>query len=177
MHMFNFVHLNRSKFSGIIKPGGGFRIWPLLVLLGLQLPCILSAQPKVSDMSWLSGTWTGVLKDGSRFEAIYSKPDGGMILGMSRQIWNERKRFFEFELFTDSDSGQVLLKPYPAGKSGVTFVLDLLDDQEKKAVFRNPSHDFPRELTYHAVASDSLIITASGEEKGKQKRLKFGLRR
>jgi hypothetical protein len=143
-------------------------IWlPAVILLHTpHLPTRLPAsRPSVSNLSWLEGVWRGRI--GARdFEAHYTAPDGGVVLSASKYTANGKAAGFEFERF-DTKDGTVVLTPYPEGKeSPATFRLTSLDQKARRAVFENPSHDFPTRISYQRVAEDSLTILVSGPGKG-----------
>lgn len=48
-------------------------------------PAPPAAPAKIDDFAWLAGRWVGQLQNG-RTEEIWSKPDGGVMMGMFRMI-------------------------------------------------------------------------------------------
>ncbi|MFN0136792.1 MAG: DUF6265 family protein, partial [Phycisphaerae bacterium] len=49
-----------------------------------------AAAAKIEDFSWLAGRWTGQLQN-NRIEEIWSKPDGGMMMGMFRMVSSDNR--------------------------------------------------------------------------------------
>lgn len=122
--------------------------------------------PRLEDLAWLAGSWSGdILGAGAsvRFEAHYTSPQGGLILGTSKAFTKDGKlSWFEFERFEARDGGLQVV-PHPNGTAGVPFSLVEHDPAAKRAVFSNPQHDYPNRLTYHRVADDRLVILVAGE--------------
>ncbi|MBD3403183.1 hypothetical protein GF420_09835 [candidate division GN15 bacterium] len=116
----------------------------------------------VTGLHWLEGTWRGTLGD-NIFEARYSSPEGGQVLGMSKEFLPNRPAYIEFERF-HAIEGEVVVTPYPAGRQSVNFALTSHDPETRRAVFENPEHDFPTKLVYHRIESDSLVIEVSGPD-------------
>lgn len=124
----------------------------------------VSATP--ANLAWLAGSWKGTSEQG-RWEASYTTPDGGVILSSNKEFRGDRVVMIEFECFQMID-GVLTLTPYPFGKkSDTTFPLKEIDDTQSRAVFANPEHDFPKEITYHRSAANKLEIKVTGELNGK----------
>ena len=116
-------------------------------------------------MDWLEGRWRGPADEGT-WEAIYSGPEGGMILSLNKQIVDDKVILFEFERFVVQD-GEVVMAPSPAGRpSPVVFTLTEFDAEGRRAVFENPRHDFPQILVYHRHAHDKLRIQVQARGEG-----------
>lgn len=126
------------------------------------------AAVKLDDLGWLEGSWSGEVKGAgatTRFEAHYTAPQGGVILGSSKAFKPDGKMsWFEFERFELRD-GALRVTPYPNGKASVTFTLVEYDPAAKKAVFANPEHDYPNRITYQRAAGDRLVLVVAGESK------------
>ncbi len=115
----------------------------------------------IDSLAWLAGHWKGELA-GNPFETFYSTPEGGFILGISKEF-HDNGTFIEFEKFEDRDS-TVIVVPYPNGRRSVEFTLTDFDPSVQYARFVNPDHDFPNEIVY-TVAGDTLTVVVSGGDK------------
>ncbi len=133
--------------------------------------------PRAADvlagMGWLEGAWRGTAGT-NVFEACYTSPEGGEIVGCSKEIANGRAVFFELERFL-TEGDEVVLVPHPGGRASVRFLLS--DLGEKRATFSNEEHDFPKHLTYERKAEDRLVITLTGDENGKPRTETYDLHR
>lgn len=113
----------------------------LILLLAFALP--LSADPKLSDLSWMAGHWAGA-KDGWQMEEVWLAPDGGVMVGMHRDA-KDTKSSFEFFRIAETPEGLVYLAQ-PGGKPATAFALTELS--KERVVFTNPQHDFPKRILY-----------------------------
>ena len=60
----------------------------------------------------------------------------------------------------------MIVTPYPFGRASVPFTLTEHDAKARKAVFENPSHDFPKRIVYHRKSDDALWISVAGDHPG-----------
>ena len=146
------------------------------VLLGLLVApqTLAEASPEkdlptdAAALEWLAGHWVGTVEGMGgveRFEAQYTSPQGGVVLGTSKSFGaGERLLWFEFERFQAKD-GVLSVTPYPNGRASVSFQLSSYDAEAKKAVFTNPEHDFPTEISYQRIADDRVQFLVSGPSK------------
>jgi hypothetical protein len=146
----------------------------ILTLLFLLISCVgiaQSPQQDIDSLSWLSGEW-----EMEGFKAHYTSPEGGQIFSVSRYFKDGNLTFFEFEQFQMKD-GSLHVTPYPKGEKSDSFRLVNSDPNLKKAVFQNPEHDWPQELSYERISNDRLLILVSGSQNGKMRVERFDLKR
>jgi hypothetical protein len=98
----------------------------------------------VDELSWLAGHWYGQQR-GVRMEELWLPPEGGMMLGLHRDVPPEGKTFFEF-LRIGSEGGKIVFFASPRGKSPVSFPLKELSEQW--VVFENPENEYPQRIIY-----------------------------
>jgi hypothetical protein len=115
----------------------------------------------LAELAWLEGHWVGE-SDGVSTEEIWTSADGGIIVGLHRDVFPSGKAFFEFLLITATEEGIVYLAS-PMGRDPTSFALEKLDGQ--LAVFSNPEHDFPQRIIYRR-DGDHLHARIEGEEQG-----------
>jgi len=120
-----------------------------------------AAKPSVADLAFLSGVWQGN-DGGSAWESWYSSPEGGQIVGASKELHDGRVVTIDFEHFYERE-GTLRMTPFPFGKKSVEFTLATLDAVAKRAVFENPAHDFPSRFTYQRVDDQRLRIVLEGQ--------------
>lgn len=113
----------------------------LLLVLALTLP--LAAEPKIEDLAWMAGHWSGT-HGGWDMEEIWTAPRAGVMLGMHRDAKGE-KASFEFARIATTAEG-ITYFAQPGGRPPTPFVL--LEASGTRAVFANPKHDFPQRITY-----------------------------
>jgi hypothetical protein len=113
----------------------------LLVCLALTLP--LCADPKVEDLAWMTGHWSGT-SGGWEVEEVWLAPSGGVMLGMHRDVKGAKATFEFFRIATTSKG--IVYFAQPAGKPPTPFTLT--EASATRAVFANPQHDFPKRILY-----------------------------
>jgi hypothetical protein len=115
----------------------------LILLLSLLAVLPLYAEPKLTDLDWMSGHWAATV-DGMEMEELWSTPRGGLLLGMHRDI-SAKRTSFEFMRIAKTADGIVYLAQ-PSGKPPTPF--KLTESADKRVVFSNPEHDFPKRIIY-----------------------------
>jgi hypothetical protein len=128
------------------------------------------------SLGWLEGRWRGPTGEGESFEAIYSSPDGGVILSINKSFAGEKVTFVEFERFEVAD-GAVVMTPFPDGQRACTFTLAEHDATARRAVFTHPTNDFPARIVYERVEADRLQIHVEGTQGGQPMKILLDLRR
>lgn len=101
----------------------------------------LLAAPEFPE--WMAGTWRGE-HGGVRMEEHWTNADGGMMLGLHRDIGAKRTSF-EFARIAREGESLVFLAQ-PGGKPATRFTLQSSDRQ--RIVFENLQHDFPQRVIY-----------------------------
>ena len=121
------------------------------------------AKAAIGDLSWLAGAWVGTRSSGASIEERWSPPLGGAMLAVSRSVNTKGQMFmFEYLRIIERDRGLVYIAQ-PGGKTATEFVLTELTST--RAVFDNPSHDYPKRIVYELSAEGGLIAT-TGQLKG-----------
>ena len=134
------------------------------------------AAPSLSDitqLAWLSGDWQTAPGGRAQIEEHWTQPAGGSMLGMSRTVAGGKTAEFEF-LRIEQRENEIYYVAQPKGRCPQTeFKLTRVTAQE--AVFENPTHDFPKRISYKKTADDSLTASIDGGEGTKQ--MTFAFRR
>jgi hypothetical protein len=142
-----------------------FLLATAVVLGASALAAFSPAEPvqdaKVANLAFLAGAWTG--SDGaSAWESWYSSPEGGQVVGASKELHDGAVVTIDFEHFYERD-GRLRMTPFPFGKKSVEFTLAGHDASAKRAIFENPEHDFPSRFTYERTDEQHLRITLEGQ--------------
>ena len=114
-----------------------------LLLAFLALPAF-AAEPKVDDLKWMAGHWSATV-DGVEMEELWLAPSGNVMLGLHRDVKAGRSASFEFLRIAVTKDGVAYLAQ-PGGKPATAF--RLVESGPAKAVFANPTHDFPTRILY-----------------------------
>lgn len=112
--------------------------------------------------TWISGWWAGDI-DGVRMEEVWTTPANGLMVGMHRDVLGG-KVAFEF-LRIEQRDGSLVYKAMPGGRPATDFPLKSATD--KKIIFENPKHDFPRRIIYWR-EGDKLCARVEGTMQGKE---------
>lgn len=141
------------------------------LLLGILLSSGAMEAQAVGDsldqLAWMAGSWAGE-HEGIRAEEHWIAPEGGLMLGLHRDVAGGKAVFFEFLRIEKRPDGIVYLAS-PRGVPATPF--RLVESKGKRAVFENKTHDFPKRILYWLSEDGSLharVEGAPGEEKKAQ---------
>ena len=136
-----------------------------------DIPLPAPAKATIGDLGWLAGAWVGTRSSGSSVEERWSPPLGGAMLAVSRTVNTSGKMAaFEFLRIVERDGGLVYVAQ-PGGAKATEFVLTELG--EKRAVFDNPRHDYPKRIVYELSADGVLSATIGYTKGGTPRRFEF----
>lgn len=131
-----------------------------------QSPLAVAAKATIADMAWLAGTWKGQTGAAS-LEERWTPAAGGAMLAVSRTVANNKMVEFEFLRIIERD-GTLIYVAQPNGRTPATeFTLTKLGANEAK--FENPSHDYPKMISYTLAADGTLtaVIADTGGAKAR----------
>src|SRR5262245_58619757 len=101
---------------------------------------LLTATASAADLpKWMAGSWAGK-SDGVDMEENWTKPAGGVMLGMHRDVRPDKKTSFEF-LRIEKRGDSLVYLAMPGGQPATEFPLKSATANE--IVFENLGHDFP----------------------------------
>lgn len=129
--------------------------------------------PRLEDLAWLGGCWSGEQPTGT-VEEVWMQPADGLMLGMNRQLRKERRPSWEWLAILELDD-TLVYRAMPAGQSLTDFRLDKLSKDE--AVFVNPEHDFPQVIRYLRGEDGRMMARAEGMNEGRMRILSFPMQR
>jgi len=125
----------------------------------LALGLIGAAQAQsVDELAWLAGDW-GSEVAGEWVEEHWTTPRGGLMLGTNRSGKGDRASAFEFLRIQADSQGKPVYWAQPGGAPPVAFAAVKITANE--AVFANPEHDYPKEVSYRR-SGDVLIARIAG---------------
>ncbi len=116
---------------------------------------------KMSALSWLEGSWSAEDK-GEEVTEEWLRVHPRLMLGSNRTTKADELVGYE-HLEIWARGGDLVYRAKPANQPAVEFVL--VELAEDKAVFENPSHDFPRRIVYQR-NREELVATVSGAVRG-----------
>ena len=136
-----------------------------LVKSFLSLSTVLMATPALAgDLDWLAGHWCGA--NGKTFsEETWMAPRGGLLVGMHRDTRDGKVAGFEFMRIARQEGRWVFLAQ-PGGSAVTPFPAERVE--ERRIVFANPAHDFPKRVIYSRPDADTLHARVDdGRDDGK----------
>lgn len=138
----------------------------VLTLAVLLLTSSIRAGASPADLSalaWLAGNWTGT-QDGVEMEELWQKPKGNSMLALHRDVKEGRTISFEF-LRIEATADAITYWASPRGRPATPF--KLIEQGNKRVVFENAEHDFPRRIIYWMTDDGSLHAKIEGTLSGK----------
>jgi len=110
-----------------------------------------------------------------RIEEQWSKPAGGTMLGLSRNMKGGKVIFSEF-MRIGQDDGKIVYTPR-IGTTTAPVPFGLIRMSADEAVFENLAHRFPQRILYRREANGSLFARIEGTENGKTRTEDFPMQR
>jgi len=117
----------------------------------------VSADP-AADLSWLSGAWRHTGPTGFS-EEIWTSPEGGMMLAVSRTVRDGETVGFEFLRITLGETA--VLTAQPGGAQGAQF--SAVDQGPGRIVFANLDNEYPTHIEY-ALQGEALTARIWGSD-------------
>lgn len=145
----------------------------LFVCVCLFVVSAQDRQPTINDFARLTGCWENNAGAKQRDE-IWSKPSGGMMLGIGRVVVNGKTTEYEFMRIHQEEDG-LYFTAQDAQQSATSFKLISLRDNV--ATFENPEHDFPQRIIYVLKSTATLKARIEGAIEGKQHSVDYSFRR
>jgi hypothetical protein len=128
------------------------------VLASLIVAAPAAASPTVEDLGWLAGSWSGT-NQGVKSEEHWTAPQGGLLIGMHRDVKDGKAVGFEF-LRIQVHEGAITYLAQPRGREATPFKLKELS--ANRVVFENPAHDFPQRIIYWKTKRGELGARVEG---------------
>lgn len=127
---------------------------------------------KLDSTSWLLGTWTDSSKMGKSTETWHKENDS--TYSAESFIVSKKDTIFYEQAKLEQRNNEISLTVKPRGQNDNEAVSFKLRSENAEAlVFENPQHDFPTQITYTKIGSDSLYAEISGLAKGQEKKVGF----
>lgn len=129
---------------------------------------------QMSDLAFMAGCWRGLTRSGTTIEEFYTAPSSNMIIGTTRYVREGRVVDFEFTRIDQTDSGAVIT-PHPKGVRSVSFAPKVVESS--RAVWENPTHDFPQRILYTRAGADTLVARIEGRTPSGDRALEWRMAR
>jgi Domain of unknown function (DUF6265) len=143
---------------------------PALAAVLLSVSGVLALQskkpvpPSLKDLGFMAGCWRGASEGGAVIDEYYTPPADNLMLGVSRYTKGGRVTTYEFSTITARGDSDLVLTPRPEGQTPADFRLTKLEPG--LAVWSNPQHDYPQQISYRKLGNDSLVARIEGPGSG-----------
>jgi hypothetical protein len=140
-----------------------------LLILGAAVPAFGAVKARVSKRDWMAGCWEA--RSTRRLvEEQWMVPRGPVMLGMSRTVRGDT--LVEYEVLRlEERADSLFYVANPVRQAQAQFLAT--SNTDTSVVFENPSHDFPKKISYSRVGPDSVIARVEGELSGKNRVLEY----
>lgn len=142
--------------------------------LGLAAADVAAPKTPVTALAWLAGTWT-FERSGRTVTERWTEPAGGMMIGTSQTIANDRTVEYEFIVIRADAQGDLAYVAKPSRQPEASF--KLVKATARELVFENPTHDFPQKISYVLKDDGTLLGAIEGTRNGKSRRVEFPYRK
>ena len=132
------------------------------------------APARVDDFAFAAGCWQAIAGD-TTMEEQWSRPAGGVMLGMARVVSGGKTVFTEFVEVREKPEGLVMTVALGIGKPPTSFTR--IGAGTNEVVFENKAHDFPQRVRYRNDGKDALFARVEGTQKGQAKSEDFPYKR
>jgi len=136
-----------------------------MLIVAVAAPVAPTQDATVEHLTWLVGYWTNN-GDGARMMELWLPPEGGVMLGLHRDVFESGQLLFEFLRIEQRDS-MVVYVAAPSNQPAGEFTL--VESGPVRAVFENPDHDFPQRIIYELTDDVTLVARVEGEVNGTPK--------
>lgn len=106
---------------------------------------LLGAAAAENSVDWLAGYWLACSEAGQTSE-VWIGEGSGLMVGASHSVKSEGGASFEHARIGPQQDGGLAFIASPDGAAAVAFPIVSLAGE--RAVFENPSHDFPQRVIY-----------------------------
>jgi hypothetical protein len=105
-----------------------------------------AGQRQLDQLAWMAGTWRDDSRPGWTTEEMWLAPRRGTLLGLSREVFDQRTREFEYmRVAVDHDGG---LGFYASLNGNEAVRFDVTEASATQLVVTNPAHDYPQRIVY-----------------------------
>jgi len=148
----------------------------MLFLAAAGIAPAVAAEDPLAGLAWMAGDWMGVDGEvgGVEMEERWTEPRGGMMLGIHRDVKAGKAVDFEFFRVAATPEGIVYFAS-PRGRAAVPF--KAIESKDKRVVFENKEHDFPKRIIYWAGEDGTLRARIEGDPGDKEKAMEWTWRR
>ncbi len=118
-----------------------------------------AGQERLQQLQWLAGSWRSVPgRPMFTNEELWTAPLRGSMLGVAREVFDQRTRSYEFMRIAVDRDGSLGFYASPGGAAPSRF--SIVSAGPNEFVAENAAHDYPQRIVYRR-EGDRLIATIS----------------
>ena len=140
----------------------------LFAVISVFISC--KSEKTLDDFNWFLGNWKGTMQEMDVYET-WTKINSSSFAGEGYVMSEKDTVFHESSKLQVKDGDIFYIADVPGNPEPVPFKLK--SNQNKKAIFENKEHDFPKTITYTQISSDSLIAVVEGDDGGTPRKEEF----
>jgi hypothetical protein len=137
--------------------------------------------PTAADLKFMTGTWSGTIFGGPIVET-WGKPEGGVMIGMSRMGGDAARAMYEFMMIDEKDGAPTMFlrhfRRHLATGESEPMAFRLTSVEGETAVFECPDkkHSFTK-ITYTRSSKNELHVTLEGERECRPSKVESRMKR
>ncbi|MDP2160700.1 MAG: DUF6265 family protein [Flavobacterium sp.] len=137
-----------------------------LLLLICSISCQQNAATyaELEKANWFLGKWENTTPEGT-FSEEWKTENDSLMLGKSFFIKENDTLFSETVRLVQRENDLFYIVTVPNQNEAKPVAFKLTSSTADYLVFENPTHDFPKKITYKLVTKDSLYAEISGDGK------------
>ncbi|MBL7717252.1 MAG: hypothetical protein JNL72_00345 [Flavipsychrobacter sp.] len=145
----------------------------VIALLSAAFASCSSNKNKLQQLSWLIGTWEMSMLEGT-FREQWQKTNDTLYSGTGMMLSTSGDTLFSERIELVQIGDRVYYKPVVSDQNnGQVTVFTESSLNAEQAVFSNPSHDFPQNITYRRTSDSTFQAQIDGVQQGKSRQEQF----
>jgi hypothetical protein len=132
---------------------------------------------QMQKAEWLIGEWGAAFPDGSVLTESWTKDNDSVFSAKTYVVAGKDTVFSEMVSLQELNGKLIYNVSVSDQNEGKAVAFEMTSATEKQLVFENPTHDYPKKITYNKFENDSLVAEISGMEKGKPKTESFPMKK
>ncbi len=143
-----------------------------LVLASFSAMLAQTKPAKVRDLGWIAGCWEiNKPEKKTLVSEQWMLPAGDAMIGMSRTVRDGKLGGFEFLRIVQTSDGIDYISKPEENKEETAF--RLTNFSSRRAIFENPTHDFPQRIIYKLITTNRLNARIEGVINGNARGIDF----
>ena len=131
---------------------------------------------KIKKAEWLVGTWVNRTQRGDIYET-WSKKTSLELSGKSYLLKANDTIVLETVQLIEEANSMLYIPVVKNQNEGLPVRFTDRTVSDSVMIFQNLEHDFPQVISYTRINADSLVAEISGTRDGKERRIKFPMKR